>query len=40
MQYEEFLEEILQTARERFGDGYRFTPMDIPANNGVIRHWP
>lgn len=38
MQYEEFLEEILQMVQERFGDGYRFTPMDIPANNGVIRH--
>lgn len=38
MQYEEFLQKVLQKLPDHFGEGYRFIPTEIPVNNGGVRH--
>lgn len=38
MQYEEFLQKVLQKLQEHFGEGYCFIPTEIPVNNGGVRH--
>ena len=38
MQYEEFLQKVLQELQNDFSREYQFIPTEIPRNNGGVRH--
>lgn len=38
MQYEEFLQKVLQELQNDFSSEYQFIPTEIPKNNGGVRH--